>query len=177
MPDRGTLPGCDVCLWLCGVWETPVPAINPPKNEFSGTVGGALMAPGMTDVGDGASARPAPGCWEVGASPSDGRWGNWVGRGWADGTRLIKRDPGEGRPVQAAVAGGGGDESGPTGGQAGGLSPALSALFNVPLGRVWEEWGQGSWSSPFPGPGGGGWGSHKERFLSGGGVRGMWLIV
>lgn len=34
------------------------------------------------------------------------------------------------------MVGGGRDESGPTGGQAGGLSPALSALFNVPLVRM-----------------------------------------
>lgn len=87
MPDRGRLPGCDVCLWLCGVWETPAPAVNPPENEFSGTVGGTLMAPGMTDVGNGASPGPAPGCWAGGASPSDGGGEHgdgatgWVGAG------------------------------------------------------------------------------------------------
>lgn len=73
------------------------------------------IAPGMIDVGSGASSWLSPGTLGFGASPSDG-WGTVEGRrvmgqlggaGWPDGARLIKRDLGEGRPGQAAVAGGG----------------------------------------------------------------------
>lgn len=46
--------------------------------------------------------------------------------------QINKEGPGGGKAWRVAVVGGGRDESGPTGGQAGGLSPALSALFNVP---------------------------------------------
>lgn len=70
-------------------------------------------------------------------------------QGQPDRARLIKRDRREGRP---GLASGAAEMKVACGRQAGGLSLALSALFNVPPVSVWEG---GRGGSPFPGPAGG----------------------
>lgn len=54
----------------------------------------------------------------------------------------------------------------PTGGQAGGLSPALSALFNVPVGRMCGRSGRGKPELTFPRPWRRGWAALRGFFAA-----------
>lgn len=99
----------------------------------------------------------ALGCWRVGTSPAElegrGEMGA-TGRARAGqaGPDLIKRGLGEGRPGRAAAAGGGRDESGPAGGQAGGLSWPCQHFLMSPWLECVGGVGRGKRELTFPRP-------------------------
>lgn len=86
----------------------------------------------------------------AGGERGDG--GNRAGQGWPDRARLIKRGLGEGRPGRAAAAGGGRDESGPAGGQAGGLSWPCQHFLMSPWLECVGGVGRGKRELTFPRP-------------------------